>query len=259
MLLKPKVNVLICNHNYGRYIKDAIDSVINQTYPCSMTIVDDGSTDNSWDMIRFTLSNGTKIDAGEQNGIKFYNINISGKSGPINCLIINLPKPLGPSAARNIGILNTVQNTDYYQILDADDYMYSNKVEELVNKAVTDQRIGVVYADYDILNVETGNLIREYKEPFSLDRLMRECIVHSGSLINKQALISVRDQFGIYDENMRTAEDYDLWIRIAKRWLICHVPKSLTCVRVHKNNSTNSVSKETWNKNWQRIQMKNAR
>lgn len=257
MLSTPSVNVLIANHNYGRYIKDAIDSVIKQTYPCSMTIVDDCSTDNSWDIIQSALGNGIVVDVQEQDNVQFFTVDINGVNAPISCLVMRLPKSVGPSAARNLGIINTVQHTDYYQILDADDYMYPNKVERLLNKATSDDRIGVVYGDYDIFNVETGITIREFKEPFSVERLSAECIVHSGSLISKKALMSVRDQFGIYDEQMRTAEDYDLWIRIAQKFLICHVPEALTFVRNHRANSTYTVDKEVWNRNWQRIQQKN--
>lgn len=252
--MKSNVTVIICNHNYGRFIKDAFNSVVNQTYPCNMVIVDDGSTDDSWEVINECVTNGIVTRTQKHDNIEFFDIDFRTGS----CLVIKLPKSLGPSAARNIAIVNSIQYTDYYQILDADDYMYPTKVEELLKKAKTDPRIGVVYGDYNILNVETGNIISEYKEPFSVDRLMSECIVHSGSLISKQALLSVRDQYGIYDEQMRTAEDFDLWIRIAKRWLICHVPKILTLVRVHKNNSTYTVDKEIWQRNWQRIQMKNS-
>jgi glycosyltransferase involved in cell wall biosynthesis len=247
MSLRPKVNVIIANCNYGSYIQEALDSVENQTYPCFMTIIDDASTDNSWEVIRnhFALPEEQEV-----NGCKIIETPTT--------LAVRLPERRGPSAARNIGIVNTVQNSDYYQILDADDYMYPNKVEVLLNKALSDPRIGVVYGDYDIYNVETGNLITEFKEPFSLDRLATECIVHSGALISKNAIMSVRDQFGIYDEEMRTAEDYDLWLRIAKRFLICHVPESLTFVRNHRNNSSFTVDGEIWKKNWLRIQQKNS-
>jgi glycosyltransferase involved in cell wall biosynthesis len=249
-----KVNVIIANCNYGRYITDAIKSVQDQTHPCSMTIIDDGSTDNSWDVIQKCVANGIVVDTKKIDNVEYFQVDL--RTGP--CLVIKFPQSVGPSAARNVGILNTLGYSDYYQILDADDYMYPTKVERLLAKAESDPRIGVVYGDYDIHNVETGNTLREYKEPFSLAKLASECIVHSGSLIRKQALLAVKDQFGIYDEQMRTAEDYDLWLRIARRFLICHVPEALTYVRVHKNNSTYSVDKNIWQQNWRRIQEKNG-
>jgi glycosyltransferase involved in cell wall biosynthesis len=245
MSLKPKVNVLLANYNYGRYIQDAINSALYQTYPCFLTIIDDHSTDESWDIIK---ENFTNPQEQEVSGCKII------QSSSI--LAVRMPHSVGPSGARNVGIVNTVSFSDYYQVLDADDYMYDDKVEKLMEKAMSDSRIGVVYADYDIFNVETGNLMREFKEPFSLEKLARECIVHSGALVSKNALMTVKDQYGIYDEEMRTAEDYDLWLRIAKKFLICHVPEPLTFVRNHRNNSSHTVDKEVWNRNWQRIQQK---
>ncbi|MEW5858968.1 MAG: glycosyltransferase, partial [Cyanobacteriota bacterium] len=49
---KPFVSVIINNYNYGRFISEAIDSVLNQTYPhIEVIVVDDGSTDNSREVI----------------------------------------------------------------------------------------------------------------------------------------------------------------------------------------------------------------
>ena len=115
-----------------------------------------------------------------------------------------------------------------------------------------DPNVGVVYADYEIVN-EDGTSSIEYKEPFDLKRLHEECIVHSGAMVSKTALLAVKDEFGYYDVNMRTCEDYDLWLRIAQRFMIKHIPKVLTRVLNHKGNSTNTVPKEIWQQNWKRI------
>ena len=66
-------------------------------------------------------------------------------------------------------------------------------------------------------STSTGKIIREFKEPFSRKRLVRECIVHSGSLVSAKALEDVLEETGYYDEEMRTCEDYDLWMRISEK------------------------------------------
>ena len=48
--------------------------------------------------------------------------------------------------------------------------------------------IGVVYGDYDTFHVNSNRTIREFKEPYSRTKLVKECIVHSGALILKEAL-----------------------------------------------------------------------
>lgn len=242
-----KVTTLICNYNNVEFIHRAITSAKNQTYPTSICVVDDGSTDRSKDVILDSLFGDifpTKIT---ENGYTKY------KHGPN--IFIQLSKNSGPSFARNVGIQQTLQGTDVYAILDADDEMYPNKVEACI-KEFEDQAVGVVYADYDILDMDSNLLRLEYKERFSKSRLMRECIVHSGSLIRAAYLDKVREPSGWYDISLRCAEDFDLWLRMSDISLISHVPRPLTLVRVHKDNSTNSVQKQVWQQCWQRVSEK---
>lgn len=245
-----KIGVLICNHNYGNYIIDALESCVNQTRkPDKVIIVDDGSTDSSKEIILDYL--GETFKGKVVNGLKIYESFLN----PL-FIFISLDKAGGPSLARNIGIDLTIQNIDLYQILDADDKMYPKKLEVLENKINESQEIGVVYADYNIFNVNNDTLGREWKEPYSKQRLLEECIIHSGSMIRKEALEKVKDQYGYYDVNMRTCEDYDLWLRISNHFTISHLPESLTYVRVHNNNATYSVKNEIWQQNWNRIKLK---
>ena len=135
--------------------------------------------------------------------------------------------------------------------------MYENKISSCVT--VFEQGnglVGVVYGDYDTLHVESGKIIREFKEPYSRKGLVQECIVHSGSLISKEALLSVKEDTGFYDKTMRTCEDYDLWMRISEKYIIAHVPKSLTKVRVTGDNSSFIVNQDIWQRNWSRVMEK---
>ncbi len=249
----PQPTILICNHNYGHYVTDAIQSAIDQKYPIKpiICVVDDGSTDDSVNIIASLLFQDRAVKTiTQENGVKLTKFE--------NLILISLPACQGPSLARNVGIEFTKEFTDFYMILDADDVMREEKTAKFAQVLFLADQIGVVYADYDILNVVTGNIIREYKEPYSRERLLQECIVHSGAGIKKQALLDVADQFGYYDINMRTAEDYELWIRISQKYIIQHIAEPLTLVRVHNQNSTNTVSKETWQRNWQYINYKHG-
>lgn len=242
-----KIAVVIANYNYGHYLLDAIASCLGQTRkPDLVIIVDDNSIDDSKKKILTFLDNPTHT---KENNIDIYSKTIDG----VSFIFIPLRKTSGPSFARNVAIDLTKGQIDLYQILDADDIMRKDKLEKLEQKMMESPEIGVVYADYDILNIETGNLIREFKEPFSRRKLMQECIVHSGSMIKKDALLFAADQFGYYNVNMRTCEDYMLWIKISRRYVISHIPSSLTLVRVHNNNATATVKNEIWQQNWARV------
>ena len=242
------VAVVIANHNYGRWLLDAVKSAINQDYTgkINLYIVNSGCTDESWTELeklfnrKFELkevNSGFKIDLNNNRSV----------------YIIDIKENLGPSYARNVAINEALTNNEYVAILDADDIYYTNKVSSLMNVVAANPHIGVVYGDYDIWNIHTGNIIREYKEPFDKNRLNHECVVHSGALISKAALVECKDEFGYYDNHMRTCEDYDLWVRISEKYMIYHVPESLSLVRNHNQNSTSTVDKSVWNQNWSRI------
>lgn len=238
----PKVNIIIANHNYGQWIKKSIASAIYQDYKnFIITVIDDGSTDNSIEKIE-QISNA-----------KFTDNKIETLIDNVPFIAIKLDSATGPSNARNIAIHNTINFTDIFAILDADDEMMPNKISRCVAEMSQQNLIGLVYADYIIEDMTTGMKHIEYKEPYSKERLLQECIVHSGSLIKKQALMDTMDEFGYYDFNMRTCEDYDLWIRISEKYMMSHVAEPLTLVRVHKDNSTNTVDNSIWQQNWKRI------
>lgn len=161
----------------------------------------------------------------------------------------------GPSYSRNIGINLTLDETDVYAILDADDAMSLTKVADLI-RYFDDPKIGVVYADYWCKTLNTSNYKREFKHSYDFFHLQQDCIVHSGSLVRAQALKDVKEATGYYDETLRTCEDYDLWLRIAEKYMIVHHPEPLTTVTVHNDNATFSVPKEIWEANYRRVKQK---
>lgn len=259
----PLVNILIANHNYAEWVCSCLQSACNQTYPnLAITIVDANSKDDSWDRIQKFLFLDEKYTVKPiDNGLCLTSTkNCNNIANNVIITAIKLNECDGPSVARNAGIEQTKHFTDVYAILDADDEYYPNKVAVCVEQMLKSPSIGVVYTDYDTLNVVSGEVKREYKEVYSASRLLQECIVHSGALIRKEALEKAKDQFGYYDIHARVAEDYDLWVRISEYYLCWHVPESLYLVRIQPKNSTNTVSKEIWAKCWSRISAKmNAR
>jgi glycosyltransferase involved in cell wall biosynthesis len=50
-LSAPKISIVICNYNYGRFLEQSLSSALNQSYPCEVVVVDDGSTDNSREVL----------------------------------------------------------------------------------------------------------------------------------------------------------------------------------------------------------------
>lgn len=247
--MTPLVTVVLANHNYGHWLLDAIDSAAHQDYPNKqIVVVDDGSTDGSAERVLSHMENPTNDDWSGDNGFRGL---VKDTAVPIT--LLHYSKASGPSSARNQAFRVAWNETDYFAILDADDSFKPGKLSKSVAKLQDDpENIGAVYSDYDVLNEANGTLLREFKFPFDRAHLLRECIVHSASVINKKGLALV----GGYDEILRCCEDFDLWLRLSERMIICHIPESLMVVRVGTHDSSHTVKKATWEDNYRRVMEK---
>lgn len=244
----PVVTVVIPNFNYSKWIMDAINSVVAQDYPrIQIVVVDDHSTDGSYELVNSKIE---VIESVIVDGVGHVTL---GKYGGLPITNVFLDQNGGPGRARNIGVRIAWENTHIFAFLDSDDLYMPKKISKSVSLILSNPNIiGAVYSDYDTLHTRTGIQIREFKEPFSRERLLQECIVNNDTVITKVVL----DKAGLYDEEMRTCEDYDLWMRVSENCLIVHIPESLIIVRVTGEGSTFSVSQEEWGKNWRRVMEK---
>ena len=244
-----RVNVLVPNFNYGKYLDDAIQGIVEQTVkPSMVTIVDDGSTDDSVETIKDKYL-GEGYSESELNLGKEYDGFLNGE---IPIKLIALAENGGPSRARNVGIKRTHECSDFFAMCDSDDIYYPTKIEESLKAFKAVPHATLVYSDYDVKNTQTGSIKREFKEPFSYKRLISENIVSTNPVISA----NIFNHVGLYDEKLRVAEDYDLWLRISESSIIYHIPKNLFQYRVTGEGATFSVDQETWKQCWSRVQQK---
>ena len=225
----PKVAIVCANYNYGNFIIPAIESIVNQTYKGEIHIyvVDDGSSDDSWEKI-------------------------SGYGEHCDSLFTKRIKNSGASVARNVAIEMCHDWADIIGVLDADDAYHPEKVEKLVNKLIEHDEVGVAYADYDNVNPEYSK--REFKPHYSFTGLRTSCMVHSNALIKKKYLDMVRLPNGeFFDSRLHgpasqgfigCTEDYDLWLRLSKVCMFCHVPECLAIANIHGNNQSSKMTAE---------------
>ena len=229
--MKPNVAIICTNYNYGEYVMDAISSALNQDYagPLRVYVVDDGSSDDSWEKI------SSITDEYETRSIEesYYSGQIEERRKD-NLYAFRITNS-GASTGRNVALWQAWEWADVFGILDSDDAYFVNKVSKLIEKLMEYEEIGVVYADYD--NIYPNYSKHEFKEPFNREVLLRRCIVHSGSLIKKDKLARVvmaNKEF--YDSRLHgpgskpfigCTEDYDLWLRLSKVCMITHIPEKL--------------------------------
>ncbi len=206
------VSIIIPVYNAEKYLKECLESALNQTYnEIEIIAVDDGSTDNSLNILK-KYSDKIKI--------------ISKENG-------------GTASALNHGIKN--MKGEWFKWLSADDILYPDAVLELINAAkLLPNKKYVLYANYDIINSQ-GEIIDQMIEPnynkldsFSVNVILLDHFIGNGttSLIHK----SIIDEFGMFNETIGYKEDYELWLRynLLHNCNIHLVPKNLAKYRVHK-------------------------
>lgn len=185
---KPEVSVVITNYNYGQYLEQAIESVLNQTYePIQLFIIDDASSDNSHDLLKKYAKKSEVIKHRVNKGIVF---------------------------ARNEAL--DFCKTKYILFLDADDWLDANYVETLVEAAET-RSLDVAYcnANYFISKrADMGESLNPAE--FTIDRLKNGNYIHMSSLLNVKAVGRTR-----FDKGMEkiTHEDWDFFLNLALKGL----------------------------------------
>lgn len=251
----PLVTCVIPVHNHENWVKDAILSITlsNSDYPNKrLVIVDDGSSDNSLQVILSLL---------EQKNLVQHNENLdeepkaiyTGVIHGVLTIVASFHTPKGPSVARNYGIKTGWEGTDLFAFLDSDDIYLPGKISKSVKIwQEWPDLIGIVYSDYTTYNPYTGAKQRQYKEPYSRQRLMQECIINNDSIYSKKAL----EKVGLYDENLRCVEDFDLHLRTTEYFSAVHIPENLITIRVGSHSSTDNVKKQTWEDCYRRVMQK---
>jgi glycosyltransferase involved in cell wall biosynthesis len=201
-----KVSVVIPTFNRSISLQRAINSVFKQTYQnYELIIVDDNSNDDTWEKIK-------KI---KDNRIRYY----------------HNEKNLGGSCCRNIGI--GLSNSKYIAFLDDDDEWFPTKLEKQMSIIQT--------TNSDYCGVHTGfsfikgikfikDQIPQKEGDLFIDLLCSNCIgTTSTFLVKKSCLLDT----GNFDEKLPAAQDWDLYIRLAKKYKFKRISESLVNYYIH--------------------------
>ena len=194
------VSIIIPNYNHAQYVADAINSVLNQTYhDYEIILVDDGSTDNSRDVID---AYGDKVRAIYQDN-------------------------QGLSAARNTGIRAALGA--YIGVLDADDMYEPEFIGTLVTLLERQPDAGAVYCGYrfvDHLNAPLPQVEARAVEPAKL----YQALVDGNFLVPESMFVrkACYDRVGVFDTSLRALEDLDMWLRITSQFTVMCTTQVLT-------------------------------
>lgn len=222
----PKVTVLLTSFNHEKYICDAIDSVLSQTFSdFELFILDDGSTDNSWWLIN------------------------QHKDPRIKAFRFDAP---GQVLLQQNRILSEEANGSYIAIHHSDDIWECNKLEKQVAILDRDPLLGAVFTNVSAITEDGGLLTDESHFYFSIfnqpNRSRHEWLRHfflaGNALCHPSALIR-RECFSKHDNYrawLRQLADFDFWVRLAMRHEIHVIPEKLTRFRVRTSDSEVQVS-----------------
>lgn len=209
------VSVIIPNYNYGRFVAQAIESVMNQTYSnLEIIVVNNGSTDNSLEIL---------MDY--QDRIKLVS-----------------QENLGQSGARNSGLQQATG--DFIAFLDADDTWEPQKIEKQIK--LFNHETELVYCgitrfrdlDRTVTQVQLPTFSGDCRDDF-VD-FPGVSIVLSGestAMFTKSLL----EKVGGFDSRMNSAAGWDFFRRCSKFTKFDYVPTALTNYRLHASNMSNSV------------------
>lgn len=200
------VTVYIPCHNYGRYLEQAVDSVLRQTYTqWEMILIDDGSQDDSAQiMARYQAAYPQKIRT------------------------ISHPTPAGLQVSANEALRQA--RGRYIMRLDADDYLDENAF--LVLSYYLDQHpnIALVYPNYVYIDAQGNFLGLEQRKRVGIEDQVLDLPAHGAcTMIRKRVLLSV----GGYDERFDRQDGYDLWLKVINRYPVANIETPLFFYRQH--------------------------
>lgn len=210
-----KISVVIPTYNRANLLRDAILSVLNQSYPnFELIIVNDYSSDNTKKIIK-----------------EFKDQRI---------VYLKHNKNRGVAAACNTGIKNA--KGEYILILNDDDLMVSCALEKFFEKFKQNnfKNLGGIYGWSWWIN-DKGKTLRvtNFKKSGYIFNEILKKQVFTNLLIKKE----VFDQIGLYDENLLSNEDFDFYLKMAKEYQFDFVPQILIVIRSHSQTHLSTFTK----------------
>lgn len=204
----PLVTVYVTNFNYANYIEQSIESVLAQTYKnYELIIIDDGSTDNSREIInRYIEKTNIRIIFQENKGL---------------------------IASNNIAV--RAAQGKYVMRLDADDYLDENALLVLVNGIEESDEMALIFPDYYYVNADGEVTGQERRHDFKSQVTLLDQPAHGAcTLIRRDCLLEV----GGYSPEFTCQDGWDLWLKLTENYSVGNVNLPLFYYRRHDNNLT---------------------
>lgn len=204
-------SVIINCKNSEKYLKEAVDSVLDQSYEnFEIIIVDNNSKDNTSKIIQSIVD----------PRIKYFKLN----------------KDLSLGEARNFGILNS--NGKYIAFLDSDDFWHKEKLKKSLDQFINN-KIALTYSNVNYFNENSSfNLytgFSSFSKNIFEDLLKTYNLCISSCVFNR---IHINKMDYLFDPKLEVCEDLDFFLRLSNLGSANYVDEVLVYYRIHSNNLT---------------------
>lgn len=206
MLDSPKISVIMSVYNGERYLREAIESVLNQSFTdFEFIIVNDASTDSSLEIIQSYDDERIKVIDNETN--------------------IGLTKSLNKAVKQARG--------EYIARQDADDISLPNRLEEQLRYFEQHPEVALLGTSIYIID-ENGKILgkRTLSADPSKNFFQGSWFAHGSAMFKNEVVHAL----GRYNELFRYCQDYELWLRIAKDYQVRGLAQRLYKLRFHDEN-----------------------
>lgn len=211
--MQPKVTVLMSCYNAVKWLDEAINSILNQTFTdFEFIIIDDGSTDETLKIINSYAENDDRI------------------------VVVSKPNT-GLADSLNVGL--EMARGEWIARLDADDVAFPSRLEMQIEFLNKNKQIGLLGSGCTLIDAK-GVIIKDFKYP-SMHRTIVKKIEAMGAPFPHSSVIFKRkivQDIGGYRSRLNGAEDGDLWLRIAENYTIACLPLLLIKLRRHSESIT---------------------
>lgn len=229
-----KISIITASYNYEDFIKETIESILAQTHEdWELIIVDDGSADNSIEVIKSYV----KCD------------------GRISLLTHDNNQNLGLIEAVKLGLSQAAG--DYIAFLESDDIWESNYLEEKIKVIKGHPDAGFIFNSVEMFGDE--KTMKEYDKYFDFSKKILRKITFPQNIFNLMLLSNFVPTFSCvmvkkeailecnFDMVFAPWLDWGLWLQIAYRYDFYYLPNNLTKWRMHQKSYINRAKKKTKN------------
>jgi glycosyltransferase involved in cell wall biosynthesis len=219
----PKISVVMSVYNGEKYLREAIESILNQTFKdFEFVIVDDRSTDKTSEIINeyFQKDNRIKVIKNDRN--------------------MGLTRSLNKAINQSSG--------NYIARMDADDIAIKERLEKQVDFMERNPDVVLLGTAFYEIDEYGKELSRKFFP--TTDRDIRKILIKYNPFCHASVVMrhSAFDKIGLYDESILKTQDYDLWFRLASVGKVANLSEILMKRRYDDNNI--SIAQENEQLKW---------